>query len=392
MKEYNILIVGLKCYYGHLIEFITNLKKKNPMVDITLATSSIPKKVHDELSPYVSQIVEHKSFNRRWLPRFVLSWINALSCRFLFSKLHRHSHFDIVDIHFAKPFVKNAMPVFKKMTKNIVITPWGSDVLRVENERDIRDLRNIYAQVRYVTVGPSSQIGKCAIEKFKVNPNKMVRLGWGGELFDYIHDNSINEDVEEAKARFGLTGRYVITCGYNTQKSQRHEVIIEAINEVKDRLPENLTVLIPRTYVAYKGKTEEKDRYVDSLKEKCKLLNLDLVVVEGHLDLADLLKLRMATDIFVHIQTSDAGSRSVMEYVACNKKVVHGSWVKYAYLEDYKPSCYFPVDQLEQLGACIVKAYNGHVEELPQEVWNVILKRGWNYKMGLWNDFFESLV
>ena len=198
--------------------------------------------------------------------------------------------------------------------------------------------------------------------------------------------------MEEAKARFGLTGRYVITCGYNTQKSQRHEVIIEAINEVKDRLPENLTVLIPRTYVAYKGKTEEKDRYVDSLKEKCKLLNLDLVVVEGHLDLADLLKLRMATDIFVHIQTSDAGSRSVMEYVACNKKVVHGSWVKYAYLEDYKPSCYFPVDQLEQLGACIVKAYNGHVEELPQEVWNVILKRGWNYKMGLWNDFFESLV
>lgn len=392
MKKYSILIVGLKCYYGHLIEFITNLKKKNPLVDIALATSSIPNKVHDELSPYVTQIVEYKSFNKRWLPRFVLSWINALSCRLLFSKLHLHCHFDIVDIHFANPFVKHAMPVFKKMTKNIVITPWGSDVLRVEDERDIRDLRNIYAQARYITVLPDSQLGKCAIEKFKVNPNKMVELGWGGEFFDYIQDNSINVTVEEAKARFGLTDRYVITCGYNTQKSQRHEVIIDAINEVKNQLPDNLTILIPRTYAVYKGKTEEKDRYVDSLKEKCKLYNLNLIVVEEHLDLADLLKLRMATDIFVHIQITDAGSRSVMEYVACNKKVVHGSWVKYAYLEDYKPSCYFPVDQLEQLGACIVKAYNGHVEELPQEVWNVILERGWNYKMGLWNGFFESLV
>lgn len=392
MKKYSILIVGLKCYYGHLIEFITNLKKKNPLVDITLATSSIPQKVHDELSPYVTQIVEHKSFNKRWMPRFVSSWINALSCRLLFSNLHRRCHFDVVDIHFANPFVKHVLPVFKKMTKNIVITPWGSDVLRVEDESAIRDMRDIYAQARYVTVGQDSPTGKCAIEKFKVDPNKMVQLGWGGELFDYIHDNSINVDVEDAKARFGLAGRYVITCGYNTQKSQRHEVIIDAINEVKDRLPENLTVLIPRTYVVYKGKTNDKDQYVDALKEKCKVLGLNLKVVEEHLDLADLLKLRMATDIFVHIQVTDAGSRSVMEYVACNKKVVHGSWVKYAYLEDYKPSCYYPVEHLEQLGACIVKAYHGQLEELPQEVWNVILERGWNYKMGLWNEFFESLV
>ena len=106
----------------------------------------------------------------------------------------------------------------------------------------------------------------------------------------------------------------------------------------------------------------------------------------------DLLKLRMATDMFVHVQTTDAGSRCVMEYVYCNKKVVHGSWIKYAYLEDNKPSCYFPVDKMENLGKCIVNAYHAQVGDLPQEVQRIIMERGWNYKMTLWNDFFESLV
>jgi hypothetical protein len=81
-----------------------------------------------------------------------------------------------------------------------------------------------------------------------------------------------------------------------------------------------------------------------------------------------------------------------MEYVACNKKVVHGAWIRYAYMEKYKPSCYFPVDNLENLGECIKKAYNNQIEALPREVVKVIMERGWNYKMALWNEFFESLV
>ena len=106
----------------------------------------------------------------------------------------------------------------------------------------------------------------------------------------------------------------------------------------------------------------------------------------------DLLKLRMATDVFVHVQDTDAGSRCVMEYVFCNKRIVHGAWTQYTYLEDYKPSCYFPVDKMENLGNVIMKACNAQVGELPQEVRNIILERGWNHRMIKWNAFFESLV
>ena len=127
------------------------------------------------------------------------------------------------------------------------------------------------------------------------------------------------------------------------------------------------------------------------MKNECAAAGLDAVIVKERLDLPDLLKLRMSADIFVHIQTTDAGSRSVMEYVACNRKVVHGKWNWYSYLEYYKPACYFPVDSLEDLGSRIVDAYHGELKELPAEVKRIIHERGWDHKMTLWNEFFESL-
>ena len=392
MKKYHILIVGIKCYLGHILEFVVNLKKTNPLVEITLFASPIPDEMRKEFSGYVNHFVEHKPIQIKKLPRFVVAAWNSLRNYREYLQLRRLGHFDMADIHFVNPNVKPVMPILKKLTNHIVISPWGSDVMRVEDEKSNEELRAIFSQANYITVGMGTQIGQCIIEKFNVDTDKMIKLGWGGDFFDFIQENADNVTVEEAKHRFGLSGRYVITCGYNTTKGQRHLEIIDAIGGIKEQLPENLTLLIPCTYVFFKGKSDQKQQYVDSIKEKCKTLGLDLVVVEEHLNMEDLLKLRMATDIFVHIQQSDAGSRSFMEYVYCNKKIVHGAWVHYKYLEKYKPSCYFPVDEIENLGSCILKAYNSPLDELPEKLKNIIIERGWKHRMGLWNEFFESLV
>ena len=390
MKKYSILVIGIDCYFGHIKEFIINLKKKNPQAEISLVVSKSRLKNDDfsEINGYVNRIVMHNKVKVKKGYRYDIKLLNILFYYLEFFGLMMKGRFDIVDIHFPNKRIKYVMPFIKRMTNNIVITPWGSDVMRVEDEKSISDMRKIYSQANYITIGKGSPIGKCAIAKFKVNPEKMVKLGWGGEFFDFIQEKQIEVSVDEAKARFGLSDKYVITCGYNTQKEQRHAEIIDAINSVRNQLPKNLILLFPFTY----GRSKKSDRYTDGLKEKCKDLCLDFVSVEDHLEMYDLLKLRMATDIFVHVQTTDAGSRCVMEYVACNKKVVHGSWIKYSYLEDNKPSCYFPVDQIENLGSCIVNAYHSGVDELPQKVKRTIYERGWNYKMDLWNKFFESIV
>lgn len=388
MKSYKLLIIAWYANIDHVSEFIRNLKSTNPCVDICLMTSrpslaDIPEDVLEN----TSIIVCFKYYSGIINNRFITELIDRFYFLRAFIQLSKR-RFDIVNIHYARPRLRYVLHWIKKMSKNIVISPWGSDVLRVEDRIKIQHLKSIYKIADYVSVSKDSQIGQRLIERFEVDPHKMVSLGWGGEFFDYIQECSNQVTVEEAKARFGLNGRYVITCGYNTQREQRHDDIINAIYAVKNQLPVNLTLLFPFTY----GRTSWSDGYTMRIKNKAKELGFDILAVEDHLSMSDLFMLRMATDIFVHVQSTDAGSRCVMEYVSCNKKVVHGSWIKYVYLDNYRPSCYFPVDQMANLGECIVNAYNAIIEPLPQEVTNIILKRGWKHKMVLWNIFFESLV
>jgi hypothetical protein len=388
MKAYRLLIIAWYVGIDHVSEFIRNLKKANPSVEICLLSSKPGlEAIPEDVIKNTSEIICFKYYSGKVKSKLVAECVNRFYFLRTFIRASRRKY-DIVDIHFPKSRLFFVLRWIKKLSNNLVITPWGSDVFRVDGKKSIRHLTKIYEQADFVTVGKDTPMGQRIIEKFNVNPNKFVKLGWGGEFFDYIQENSCGVNVEEAKTRFGVNGRYVITCGYNAQTAQRHFEIIDAINNVRSQLPNDITLLFPFTY----GRTARSVLYCENVKNKAKECRLDFVAVEEHLDMPDLLKLRMATDIFVHVQTTDARSRCVMEYVACNKKVVHGSWMQYAYLEDYKPSCYFPVDRMENLGECVVKAYNSQVRALPEEVKGVIAERGWKHQMPLWNSFFESLV
>lgn len=229
------------------------------------------------------------------------------------------------------------------------------------------------------------------IEDFKIDPKKMVGSFWGSELVDYAIKNGDFISQDDAKERFGLSDQYVITCGYNRQKAQRHKDIIEAIDQQKNKLPENLTLLFPMAYGNLSNDKFVKE-YINELQMECKKRELHAVFVTDFLSVEDLYKLRKATDIFVHVQTTDAGSRSVYEYILCNKKIVHGSWVKYVGLEAFKPLFYFPVDTLDNLGDVIVKAYNSENIKIPQGVLDKVMSRSWDKKITMMNDFFMSIV
>ena len=96
--------------------------------------------------------------------------------------------------------------------------------------------------------------------------------------------------------------------------------------------------------------------------------------------------------MFVHVQTTDAFSSSVQEYILCNKKIVHGSWIKYEKLEDFKPLFYFPVDRLEDLGDVIVKAYQSDNIDIPQGVIDYVKSSSNQSKATLMNNFYMSII
>lgn len=384
--SYRLMIVAYGASLLQILTFVKNLKKENPSAVIHLLTNLKMDSITCHIKDYVTRVYQIQEYSGRFRKgSFGILFNKGLFlCQLFFLSLSEK--YDVVNIHFARPSLLKAMPLLNRMTKNIVITPWGSDVLRLEDESAINRMRIIYSYASCVTVRPYSQAGIEIAQKFHYDPQRMLPLRWGLEYVDFIEEANPNKSMEESKKRFGLSGRYVITCGYSTAPSHRHEAIIDAVNSIKGHLPCNLTLLFPFTY----GWGSQE--YVQSIKDKCSSLNLDAVYVEEYLNFEDLYTLRMATDLFVHVQTTDAGASCVMQYILCRKKIVHGSWMKYVDLEQFNPLFYYPVNRMEDLGSVILDAYHSDGIVIPEGVIKTIMDRGWNKVMKKWDEYFRSMV
>ena len=390
---YSILIIDIFGLRSHVNRFVRYLKLTNPLVKISLF-SDMPQSCFSlETINYLDGFIKWKRYKGmllglQWLG-FLKRWINYGSLHYQLTKLSRNKHFDIVNIHYPQYFMCYMMRPLRRMSSSIVVSPWGSDVLRLEGKEKRRKLARVFRKSDYTTVGKMGDIGKTLVNEMGINENKFHPLSWGSETIDYINKHLSEVSAEEAKRQLGLQNRYVITCGYNAFEEQRHETMIEAINSIKNNLPENLTLVFPLTY----GFSDNHKReYSNRLKRLCVEKDLVAVYFEEYVSVDDLFLLKMATDMFVHIQTTDGGNSSLQEYVLCGKKVVHGTWMHYPFLEQYKPLFYFPVEDLEHLGEAILCAYYSNHIEVPDQVLDYIRNRGWKAKMKLWDDFFVSLV
>lgn len=383
--SYRLLIVAYDASLFQLLTFVKALKKENPKAVIHLLTNRKKDSVTGQIRDYVARTYRIMAYSGRGKTSLMALLLNKILflLPFIFLSFRKY---DVVNIHFAKPSLLKAMPWICRMTSHIVITPWGSDVLRVEDDNAVSRMQRIYGYASAVTVNPTSQLGIEIIEKFRFDRKRIKPLRWGLEYVDFIEETKPNKTTEESKARFGLSGRYVISCGYSTAPSHRHEAIISAIDSIKNELPDNLTLLFPFTY------GWGSPQYVQSIKDKCRFLGFDAVYVEEFLSMEDMYTLRMATDMFVHVQTTDAGASCVMQYILCNKKIVHGSWMKYEDLEQFRPLFYFPVDGMEDLGRVILEAYHSKGISIPEGVIQAIMDRSWNKEMKKWDTFFRSLA
>ena len=191
---------------------------------------------------------------------------------------------------------------------------------------------------------------------FNLNKEKIITFDLGSEAIDYILANKDTINNSEAKRKLGIANMFAITCGYNASPAQQHVLMIDAIYKIKDQLPSDLILLFPFTY----GGDEE---YKKMIKKHVMDLNLKALFVEEFLEMPDLFNLRQATDLFIHIQITDANSTSVGEYLLCEKKVVNGAWLKYDELEKSGVIPYFIVNDIATLDQDLLAAYKS---EMPQ--------------------------
>lgn len=384
-----ILIIGpLQGGNKWIGSLVRNVKKNNP--DIQFDFFNVDMFYKGDYSDFLSlfnRVIEIK----RFFPRFIYHipkirglfgfWDRILTFRELSLKMKANNEkYDVVNIHFLLPFEFLFINYIRVISNKVVLTPWGSDILRA-TRRKLNKIQRLNKIADYVTCGRDiPRFKEDIIRLLKTPKEKLVHVGFGTEMIDLIEENN-NLTREAAKIQLGLEDKYVIACGYNANPAQHHLQIIDAVQAVRSQLSEELVLLFQMTYGAPK-------QYIDNVRKKMDDLHLPYKIIDQYMANDELLYVRKCADMFVHAQLTDANSSSLAEYLLCGAKVINGAWLKYPNREKFGFP-YYTFNTYEELSDTLVKAYNAGFSIIPSQLSDEILKDGWNFEGKELNEFFK---
>ncbi len=367
----------------HTIRFLTNLKGKLPNLKIDFFDYGTDKNLKCKIlcDNVYTQFKIFTFIGRVFSKIFKLKFVSFFS--FWFRILLIRNQYDIVNVHFAKSALYWAIKQLKKKGKNLVFTPWGSDVLR-QDAKNIELLKQIYKYADYVTASKNGFRIKVQ-NILNVNEDKFYDVGFGSDMLDLIAaKETLTKD--EAKIKMNFEGKFIITVGYNANPAHHHIEIIEQIQKVREQLPKNILIILPMSYyVASK-------QYIIDVKELLNKYKLEYYCFETYISNDELLLLRKCSDVFIHAQTTDAASASLTEYLLTDNIVLNASWLDYPQLEQFGMP-YYKFDTLEDVGNLLVYAINNPNEHIPNAKLKEYIKSlGWNCCSTKWADFFRKIA
>lgn len=378
MKEnscYSLLIVGIINDH-HIQRFIKHLRSVNSSARIDFLATTINDNVPQEVLSCVDNLYVAAEISKK---NSFIEPLLKFTATLKVLKSIQSNHYDVVNIQNAHYYRFFYIKYLRRMTNTILLTPWGSEIYRVNGIRKFL-LKKLIKSVDVVTTA-NNKFGNDVKRLFKLPKEKTVCLDIGSDTIDYITENLITIDKATAKKELNVEGKYVITCSYNGSPTHKHEIIIDAINRIKDQLPDNLVLFFPFTYAAPQG-------YSSKLKSQMDHLGIKYLFFEKYLSVKELFLLRRAADVFIHIQPSDANSQSLQEYLLCGSKVVNGEWLRYSELECDGVMPYYVVKDLDDLSEVLLMAYKADSIVVPQKTIEYIRSYGWREWIRKWNSYF----
>lgn len=380
-----ILIIG-SAVDRNLIRLVNNIKKNDAFKELIIDVLDTNPPLHYKLKARLSELtIEIRKLyivkdvkEKNPLLKNIKHFIN------LFNSINdiKNNEYDIINIHYMSGKYLPLMHLISKKGRNLMITPWGSDVYRVKGLNKWM-IKQAYKQADYISFG-SEKFRNDIQSVFDLPVSKFVELSFGSEMIDLVHENT-ELDKEDAKIKLNIGGRYVIVCGYNASAGQQHLRIIESLISIKKDLPENTILLFPMTYA-------KNDAYISMVKEALDKSSFKYISFDEFLNNDELLYLRKCADIFIHVQISDAFSATIQESLLCDTKIINGGWLKYDDLEKWGVP-YIVVESLETLGEAVKKVVAGEQNiVIPKQLKQDILSRGYKSQAKKWINFYREKV
>jgi hypothetical protein len=229
--------------------------------------------------------------------------------------------YDIVHIHYHHYYYSYFTPIIRNKTKMFFVSFFGSDFNETgtfghkRNQKSLKYVDGVFAN--------SETFLKQITTRYAISGNGKHT----GILIQLMNSfGSFNKflatHTKESEKKSWNFEKNVIVCGYNAAAIVRHDIIIDSLKKIEAQLA-GYNVIFPMTYGDDTG--ERKGR----VKQALSTCNFDFMILDSYLPTGKIQSLCLAADIFIHIQSVDSMSSSLLEHLVAGTVVITGKWLPY---------------------------------------------------------------
>lgn len=279
------------------------------------------------------------------------NWLRIQLVSYRLKRVFKNHKFDLMIIYQIPNYSHKLVRIAHAFECKVMLRPWGSDVLRA-SRKEQNSIRKAYHEAEYIGGDPDSNVIKNARQLYSVPENKIVNLLSSFKSVNRIFELKGLYSREQMSQDLSIPlNRKNIICGYNLGEGQRHKLIIEQINSIKQYLPSDYQLIFPITY----GWNKDSLQYKESLKLLCRQYGLNAVFLEKFLTTDQMVYLHLITDLFITIQPTDSGNAFLIEALMSGNQIITGKWLSYTQFERFG-SPFYLCEKPEDLGK-VLKDY-----------------------------------
>jgi len=249
------------------------------------------------------------------------------------------------DLYHWHCFLPDYLPVldFLPSPANLIVTLWGSDVYRSHGVAEYTRQWKAARRASRVTMA-TPELADLFLSKFGRDlENKLRIISYGSDVVGLI--DRFRGERDSFLRRIGVAPeRITILVGHNASPGNQQESMFRAIAKVPEHQRSLIALLIPMTYT---GSTSPHERQIRECAENC---GVPFRVLDQRLSLDDVARLRIATDIMIHVPISDQFSGAMCESLVAGAVLITGAWLPYRRLRE-SGVCFHEVLRVEDISA-----------------------------------------
>lgn len=221
--------------------------------------------------------------------------------------------------------------------------------------------------------------------KYEKIPHTINRFGV--DIFDAIEERKTGE--KEQKRTFDIPkDKVVVCCGYNANPAHQHLKMIDSFSRLPQDIIRKLFFVFPMTYSAVEC------GYIEKVRSAIQEVTNSFIILEDFMSTEEMAEVVQATDVMIHVQTTDQMSSTMLAHMYNGNVVIAGAWSPYHSLKE-RGVYFIDVNEVDAVGAALTdvaencEAYKKKCENNEDLVYSM---SSWDVCAKEWIAVYEKLL